>query len=161
MANHGKVVLFLVVTAVAGSLAHAKVAGIPQAWEDAVEHADALFAETNPAPGYFPYVGNGYVATEISTACIYVGGVFNGKSTSTPTHRACIPSNVAISIPNQEGVSSIGSALFLREATFRNRTVINTEQCPGATIELRWYAHQLFRNLFVFEVEGVGITSPW
>ena len=59
--------------------------GVPSDWAEAVAQGDILFAATDPAPGYFPYVGNGYVATELFTNTTYLAGVFNGISNSTQT----------------------------------------------------------------------------
>lgn len=47
-------------------------------------------------PRLNPSVGNGYLATTVFSDTVYVSGIYNGRSTKTPSHRARIPSTSAI-----------------------------------------------------------------
>lgn len=118
--------------------AHAGAAsGVPSDWAEAVAQGDMLFAATDPAPGYFPYVGNGYVATELFTNTTYLAGVFNGISNSTPSHRAAVPSTVRVHLPGGSNRQA-GAALDLVHAAFYNRTVITVGDCAGFTVQQTW-----------------------
>lgn len=44
--------------------------------------------EPNPTSGKSATVGNGYVATAITSDSVFISGLFNGYNTSTPSHRA-------------------------------------------------------------------------
>ena len=110
---------------------------VPPEWAAAVARGDMLYADTNPGSGYFPYVGNGYVATELLTGTMYLAGVFNGLSNSTPSHRAAIPSPANIHLPPR-GMRFTGAALDLRNGAFYNRTVCVTGSCAGLAVQQTW-----------------------
>ena len=116
--------------------------GVPSDWAEAVAAGDMLFASTVPGPGYFPYVGNGFVATELLTSTMYMGGVFNGLSNYTPSHRAAIPSTVNVQLPCDASAAGAavftGAALDLRRAAFYNRTRFTVGPCAGATVQQTW-----------------------
>lgn len=115
---------------------------VPADWAAQVAAGDMLFATTVPGPGYFPYVGNGFVATEISTSTMYMGGVFNGLSNYTPSHRAAIPSTVNTVLPVDASPAGAavfaGAALDLRRAAFYNRTQFTVGPCAGSTVQQTW-----------------------
>lgn len=52
----------------------------------------ALTSPARPRAAQAAAVGNGYVATQMGTADVFLAGVFNGLSTSAPSHRARVPS---------------------------------------------------------------------
>lgn len=45
-------------------------------------------------------MGNGYIATTINVGTTYIGGVFNGHGSTTPSHRARLPATTNIAITN-------------------------------------------------------------
>ena len=104
-----------------------------------------------------------------------MGGVFNGLSNYTPSHRARLPAihNVYVEgaaastmraaggsrsrrdTNNGSGVQLAEQALDIRQAIFRNRTVV----CNGLVLEQRMYVHRQRRSIMVLEFELLGANN--
>ena len=82
-----------------------------------------------------PQIGNGYVATVLDSDSVYIGGVYNGRNSTTPryyffhsefsiypkkkkSHRARIPSTNSINITNGE---LFAAALDIERAAYFRR----------------------------------------
>jgi trehalose/maltose hydrolase-like predicted phosphorylase len=94
-------------------------------------------------------MGNGYLshAKGVRSDTIFISGVFNGETTS-PSHRARIPANLAVTINNTitTGVLlDIETGVYYRRGTFSSSST-------GSSYELRWYAHRTSRNLYIMEL---------
>jgi hypothetical protein len=59
-------------------------------WISKWEESSLLWTEIEPdlASNKGATVGNGYLATAISSDIVYISGLFNGYNTTTPSHRA-------------------------------------------------------------------------
>ena len=95
---------------------------------------------------------------------MYLAGVYDGYSNKTPSHRAAIPSpwNLWIN-KNQFGDGNstrvVGAALDIARGGFLNRTVVDSSECPGVTLEQRFFAHQTFKDLMVAEVRSRSVRQ--
>ncbi|KAH3763729.1 Endoribonuclease Dicer [Pelomyxa schiedti] len=87
----------------------------------------------------------GYLATFVHSETTYVSGVYNGKATTAPSHRARIPASSSIHITNAD---SPIYALDLECAVFLKRSTVQ-----GASVEQRWYAPYNTPALMVHEIE--------
>ena len=111
---------------------------------------------TNFETTFLPYdsrlmasVGNGFLATAVYSDTIYVSGVFNGRGTSAPSHRARIPSTAAIVVevgareedPNETFSLNVRDGVFVYKFGSRN-----------FSLEQRVYAHRVKTNLIVNEI---------
>ena len=90
-------------------------------------------------------MGNGYVGTTVGGTDTYLAGVFNGVGNKTPSHRARLQSNLAVTITNAQVTAC---ALDIERATYYRQSTVGT-----ATIEQRWYAHRARRSLMVMELQ--------
>eukprot|EP01119_Soliformovum_irregulare_P008598 TRINITY_DN21702_c0_g1_i1.p1 TRINITY_DN21702_c0_g1~~TRINITY_DN21702_c0_g1_i1.p1 ORF type:complete len:726 (+),score=154.23 TRINITY_DN21702_c0_g1_i1:209-2179(+) len=102
-------------------------------------------------------VGNGYIATTVSSDTQYIGGVYNGRSSIDPSHRARIPATLAITAP---AANVTATALDLERGIYYRRSEITLTNGNIQKIEQRWYAHRLYRHLLVHEliVDATGCT---
>ena len=108
----------------------------------------------NVVCGGRPLIGNGYVGTTVGGTDTYMAGVFKGFANVSPSHRARLQSNLAITVTN---ANVTACALDVRRATYYRRSAAD-----GATVEQRWYAHRVNRSLLVMELQVVlneGVTS--
>lgn len=100
-------------------------------------------------PRLHPSVGNGYLATTVYSDTVYVSGIFNGRGTQTPSHRARIPSTSAIVV--RTNISSNATdelfSLNVAEGVFYHRLHID-----NFTLEQRIYAHRVYQHLLVTEI---------
>ena len=100
-------------------------------------------------PRLNPSVGNGYLATTVYSDTIYVSGIFNGRGTETPSHRARIPSTSAI-VVRTNVTSNTTEELFslnVEQGVFYHRLNID-----NFTLEQRIYAHRVHQHLLVTEI---------
>ena len=101
-------------------------------------------------PRLNPSVGNGYLATTVYSDTVYVSGIYNGRSTETPSHRARIPSASAIvlrtNLSYNEGINEMFS-LNVEQGVFYYRLVAG-----NFTLEQRIYAHRVHEHILVTEV---------
>ena len=140
----------------------------PAAWLPRIAAGDMLYAarDDDVLPEHMPMVGNGFLATQVSSTDVWVSGLFNGYQTVGPSHRARVPSTIAVAAPGQPGPA----ALDVREATYYRRsyldpsppgtcTAASTASCSNAPariwIEQRLYAHRAIPSLLVMEVQVV------
>jgi len=123
---------------------------IPSDWAPRVAAGDMLYSPTEPSDvRLMASVGNGYIATTVSSDTQYVGGVYNGLSSLTPSHRARIPATLAIATPQ---TSITATALDLERAIYYRRSQ-GTMSGDVFKVEQRWYAHRLHHHLLVHEIE--------
>ena len=147
----------------------------PPDWAAKVAARDMLYTPSDTAvnPSHMPMVGNGFLATQVMSASIFVAGIFSGYLTKDPSHRARLPATAAIAAPGLPGPA----ALDIREATYFRRsfldpspagtcTLASTTSCSNApariTIEQRWYAHRSRPAVMVHEVQvlpGPGTSA--
>lgn len=89
-------------------------------------------------------VGNGYIATNVYSDTIYVSGIFNGRGTTAPSHRARIPSTCDVkprtNVPNTTQLWSLNVA----QAVFRY-----TQKAVNFTLEQKIYAHRVREHIIV------------
>lgn len=101
---------------------------------------------------------------QTSLGGLFLAGVFNGISNSTPSHRARLAAvhNYYLDLPvaplanSNTSLFYTGSALDMRNGLFYNRTALYTPSCT-AHIEQRWYAHRTIHNLLVHELEVLSV----
>ena len=112
-------------------------ADIPDSWRAKAERGDMLVSSVLPEnAAYVPQIGNGYVAAIPVSDVMYVSGLFNGRSSVTPSHRAKVPFPLSVSVVNKDKGSSV-YALDVREAAFYERLTVGGS---AAQVEMRWYA---------------------
>lgn len=65
----------------------------PAAWVPKIAACDMLYSPSDKGVSSqnMPMVGNGFIATQVSSSDMYIAGLFNGYSTVSPSHRARIP----------------------------------------------------------------------
>lgn len=100
-------------------------------------------------PRLNPSVGNGYLATTVFSDTVYVSGIFNGRGTKTPSHRARIPSTAAI-IVRSNLTSNATVELFslnVEQGVFYHRLVVE-----NFTLEQKIYAHRVRQHVLVTEI---------
>lgn len=100
-------------------------------------------------PRLNPSVGNGYLATTVYSDTVYVSGIFNGRGTKTPSHRARIPSTAAI-VVRSNLTSNATDELFslnVEQGVFYHHLVVE-----NFTLEQRIYAHRVHQQLLVTEI---------
>jgi len=100
-------------------------------------------------PRLNPSVGNGYLATTVFSDTVYVSGIFNGRGTKTPSHRARIPSTAAI-IVRSNLTSNATVELFslnVEQGVFYHRLVVE-----NFTLEQKIYVHRVRQHVLVTEI---------
>lgn len=100
-------------------------------------------------PRLNPSVGNGYLATTVYSDTVYVSGIFNGRGTRTPSHRARIPSTSAIVIRSNLSSNATEEifSLNVAQGVFYHRLIVD-----NFTLEKRIYAHRVHQHLLVTEI---------
>lgn len=101
-------------------------------------------------PRLNPSVGNGYLATTVYSDTVYVSGIYNGRSTETPSHRARIPSASAIVLRTNLSYNEATNEMFslnVEQGVFYYRLVAG-----NFTLEQRIYAHRVYEHILVTEV---------
>lgn len=104
-------------------------------------------------PRLNPSVGNGYLATTVYSDTVYVSGIFNGRGTETPSHRARIPSTSSIVIRSNlsSNATEESFSLNVEQAVFYHRLIME-----NVTLEQRIYAHRVHRHLLVTEIAVIN-----
>ena len=100
-------------------------------------------------PRLNPSVGNGYLATTVYSDTVYVSGIFNGRGTKTPSHRARIPSTASIVVRSNltSNATEELSSLNVEQGVFYHRLAVE-----NFTLEQRIYAHRVHQHLLVTEI---------
>ena len=100
-------------------------------------------------PRLNPSVGNGYLATTVYSDTVYVSGVYNGRGTQTPSHRARIPSTAAIVLRSNLSSNATKETfnLNVEQGVFYHRLIVD-----NFTLEEKIYAHLVHRHLLVTEI---------
>jgi protein-glucosylgalactosylhydroxylysine glucosidase len=147
---------------------------VPPDWAPAFNSGDLLFATArevqNLRAELLPTVGNGFAATRIGSDTLYIGGLFNGHLSTSPSHRARIPSplNVGVNLPNSDAgkvpkneLRMVGMALDLRhgEAIERFEVVSGGTSSVLATVDVVYFCHRVHRSLCVVEVKVSRASS--
>jgi len=113
---------------------------VPDEWLEKVNKGDMLYADREPInPQMMASIGNGNLATTVGSDTIYVSGLFNGLDSRDPSHRARIPSPIAISLP---GSTPFASALDIAEGVFYRRSFIDSSESGYIEFEQSWYANR-------------------
>lgn len=97
-----------------------------------------------------PSVGNGYLATTVYSDTVYIAGIYNGRSTETPSHRARIPSTSAIVLRTNLSYNEATNEMFslnVEQGVFYYRL-----DADNFTLEQRIYAHRVYEHILVTEV---------
>ncbi|EDO39683.1 predicted protein, partial [Nematostella vectensis] len=102
-----------------------------------------------PTTDLMASVGNGYLATTVYSPTIYVSGVFNGRNTSSPSHRARIPSPCDISVRSNIPRDSTTNLyrLNVSEGVFHYYQTADKFQ-----LEQKIYAHRVLEHVIVSEL---------
>lgn len=93
-------------------------------------------------------VGNGYIATVVYSDTVYLSGLFNGRGTTAPSHRARIPSTCDIQVrTNVPGKKEEVWSLDVSQGVFKYLlTAVNF------TLKQNVYAHRVRQHVIVSEV---------
>lgn len=121
---------------------------------------------------HMPAVGNGFLGLQIGSSWMYLAGLYNGRASASPSHRAALRSPHAA---RQSFGRQFHSYLHLRGAFFGRRSFIDpvvddgvlicgddgsTAACTRAAsrtwVEERTYAHRTIRSALVYEVSALG-----
>eukprot|EP00943_MAST-04B_sp_MAST-4B-sp1_P003954 g3954.t1 len=134
------------------------VLGIPAEWADAVGSADMLFhpAGWSDVPMTLrPAIANGYLATVVTSDTMFVGGVFNGHLSTTPSHRAVFPSPVNLKlelVSKDYTMVVVGTAVDMKHGEILERWIISKKSRTIATVEIKYFAHQVYRSVLAAQV---------
>jgi trehalose/maltose hydrolase-like predicted phosphorylase len=134
------------------------VLGIPADWADAVDSADMLFHPGNwsdVSPTLRPAIANGYLATVVTSETMFIGGVFNGHLSTTPSHRAVFPSPVKLElelVTKDCTLEVVGTAVDMKHGEILERWDVSKKSTTIATIEIRYFAHQVYRSVLAAQV---------
>jgi trehalose/maltose hydrolase-like predicted phosphorylase len=123
----------------------------PPEWAEGIASGKVLFGSPEAGECYPPEVGNGYLATAVGWGSLSVSGLFNGGCGNVGKVR--IPSPVAVNITN---AVSMGGALDTINAVYRRRLLATTSKGKDVTVEQRWYASRVRRNLLVLEFQPLS-----
>ena len=122
----------------------------PEEWTIESEKGNMIISDSLPSDGaYVPHVGNGYVAAIPTSDLMYISGLFNGRHSETPSHRAKVSFPFSVSISNKDKKSSV-YALDIKGAAFYERVTLNK---GASSAELRWYAPYQMMNVIVLEID--------
>jgi hypothetical protein len=138
----------------------------PPEWVPKIAAFDMLYSPTDASipEGLMPMVGNGFLATQLTSTALYCSGIFNGEGLEAGSHRARIPATFNVGPPGVPGAS----ALDVREATYFRRSGVPfdaacgkpsgpagscTSNPGGVTVEQRFYAHRALPSVAVMEVQ--------
>ena len=130
---------------------------VPADWIARCESADIAFSDTLDDPlALLPEVGNGFVATVVTSDTIFAAGVFNGDAVAKrldASMRARIPpleTTVSVGGAEQKGVRMMDFEL----ASFTQRANFTGGDAGDATVSVEetFYAHAVHRNLLVHEI---------
>eukprot|EP01104_Vermistella_antarctica_P000973 TRINITY_DN11045_c0_g1_i1.p1 TRINITY_DN11045_c0_g1~~TRINITY_DN11045_c0_g1_i1.p1 ORF type:complete len:757 (+),score=166.06 TRINITY_DN11045_c0_g1_i1:169-2439(+) len=128
------------------------IVDVPADWQQRVREGHMLAAGGSEVThaSLYPFVGNGYLATNLFSPVLYVSGLFNGPrvSNGTVSHRAGLPSpanwNLTDMTTNPLYAIDFERAVIYHRSTNDNGTL---------ALEQRWYAHQTLPHVLVMEVE--------
>eukprot|EP01028_Stygiella_incarcerata_P003587 TRINITY_DN1736_c0_g1_i3.p1 TRINITY_DN1736_c0_g1~~TRINITY_DN1736_c0_g1_i3.p1 ORF type:complete len:765 (-),score=196.94 TRINITY_DN1736_c0_g1_i3:70-2364(-) len=148
---------------------------VPQDWLGAVNAGDLLYVDDDASvdPNLLPSIGNGYIAWVVNADTMYVAGLFNGKSTIDPSHRAKITSTMNIGVGITDGlVETSHCGLDLRHGMYIRRSIgkLLSQDATDATangreddakidIQQTWAAHRHMEHVLVHEIDiknGLG-----
>lgn len=160
---------------------------IPNEWKQGIETNEMIFSSTNPKDGYYPNIGNGFIAKNVgcykntsqsqmnnyndqigATPCgsLFMAGVFNGNLSSY-VHRARIPGIYSYYIethPNDEqyNITWIGASLDMKNGIVYNQsTIYHPTKCKNAiTIQTSEYTHRKYTYLLVYNISVVNVVDP-
>lgn len=153
--------------------------GQPADWLDGVLDGHLLYVADDSEksyvkPEHLPAIANGYLGMQIGSDALYISGVYVGKATESPSHRARIPNTASVQLV----APTLHAALDLEQAVYRRRSEVRpTEKWSGSRlacsasaaveisctsrtdrvwVEQRWYAHRVLRHVLVHEIEVLG-----
>ena len=142
--------LLVAVAAFMAAMTSVEGGKFPDEWVTESEKGNMIISETLPSDGaYVPHVGNGYIAAIPTSDVMYVSGLFNGRHSETPSHRAKVSFPFAVSVTNKDDGSSV-YALDIKGAAFLERL---TTGSGSTSVELRWFAPYHMMNVVTLEVD--------
>ena len=115
-----------------------------------------VFESKSLPPNYLmASVGNGYISTVVYSDTIYLSGLFNGRGSTAPSHRARIPSTCDIQVrTNVPGKNDETWSLDVSQGVFQYlRTAVNF------TLKQNVYAHRLRQHVIVSEVSVFNLMN--
>ena len=158
----------------------------PIQWQKGIENNEILFSSTNPKDGYYPNIGNGFVAKNVgcykntstsrmnnfndqigATPCgsLYITGIFNGNLSSY-IHRARIPGVFSYYIETHPtdkdyNITWIGAALDMKNGIVYNQSQIyHPTKCKNAiTIQTSEYTHRKYTYLLVYNISVISASN--
>ena len=157
----------------------------PVDWSARVAAGQMVFSSEVTQAGLLPSIGNGNIAGTVGCAAqsetgthlggaqaewsgvLYMAGMFNGESYTTPSQRAQLPGvhSVLLQSSTVQRVSAVGAALDLERGVFYNRTRVVSTACPAAAgsaaeveVEQAWYAHRSIKELLVHTITATGVA---
>jgi hypothetical protein len=122
-------------------------------WVEPYKRGSLLFSDSTGPVHLLPEVGNGFVGHQLLAGTLFVAGVYNGRTSVTPSHRAVFPAFTAHAAAPP--LTPKRYALDLEGAAFYTR---HTAPACGAAVEERIYAHLTWPNLLVQEVRDNSLT---
>jgi len=140
---------------------------MPIDWVPRCRSADIAYSGSlHDNPNLMPEVGNGFVATVVSSDTIFAAGVFNGDAIAkraAASARARIPSfdtTVDVAGAREEGVRMMDfeHAVFTQRRTLQGG--VGGASAGGVRVEDTWYAHAVHRNLLVHEITLSAAAAP-
>jgi protein-glucosylgalactosylhydroxylysine glucosidase len=103
-----------------------------------------------------PNIGNGYVGTIITSDTVFIGGVYNGHSYTTPSHRARIPSPLLTSVKDADVCATaldLTNGLYIRRWHVPGHAV---KRASDIIVQQQFYAHRLHQNALVQTFSAYG-----
>eukprot|EP01083_Nonionella_stella_P026084 71818_1 len=155
-------------------------------WKEGIESNEIVYSASNPRDGYYPNIGNGFIAKNVgcykntstqqmndynnqigATPCgsLYMNGVFNGN-VSSYVHRARIPGIFAYYInthpsDNRYNITWIGAALDMKNGIVYNQSIVyHPTICPIPTvIQIAQYTHRKYTYLLVHNISVISTST--
>lgn len=146
----------VLVTVLAAIAAIARGGKFPEEWVTESENGNMIISDSLPSNGaYVPHVGNGYVAAIPTSDVMYISGLFNGRHSETPSHRAKVSFPFSVDVSNKDEDSSV-YALDIKGAAFLERVTIDG---GASSAELRWFAPYHMMNVIALEIDVTAGSS--
>jgi len=162
----------------------------PSDWIPPIANGNMVWTPNLPmpqgsiTPGYFPVLGNGYLAKESgpffqpyvnhwpirASGGLHVNGVFNGEGFDGrmgPSHRAQLPPYGELLFLPTPGATytNLGSAIDYQKAVYLNRTAVDDPNggCSNTVLEQRVYAHRKHKHVLVYDFTAKlwNQSRPW
>ena len=90
---------------------------VPDFWKSQSLSSNMIISSEPPPSEFYPNIGNGYVGAVIKSDAVFVGGIYNGHASATPSHRARLPYPIDVYSPHYKPCAfglDLKRAMFLR-----------------------------------------------